>query len=443
MKIQQFVTESLGDASFLVVSGGQAAVIDPQRDIRPYMVAANEHRASIRYVFETHVHNDYISGARELAAYGAEIAAPAGAPLQFAHIAVADGDAITLGELNLVAVAAPGHTYEHTAYLARDLNGLVQAAFTGGALLMGAAGRTDLLGPDHASELTRFQWDTAQTLRGLVPASADVFPTHGAGSFCSTTGADLGRSGPMSAELARNPALTAATYEEFREIQLGNPAPIPAYYRHMAPINIRGARVYGSFPRPAVQAPGAFASLPEDVFRVDVRPRQQYAAGYLPGSLSIEESGSMLAYLSWLVPFKAPLALITHDRAQSERITVELFRIGYEDIRAYIAADAMEPPAVLRTAGIEEAAAILRTAAMPVLDVRYAAEHRESPLPGARPLPFDQIQVWAQEIEAGGPALVVCASGERAAPAATFLRRHGIEAIPLIDGGVDDLLGRI
>jgi len=217
----------------------------------------------------------------------------------------------------------------------------------------------------------------------------------------------------------------------------------PAYYRHMAPINIRGARVYGSFPRPAVQAPGAFASLPEDVFRVDVRPRQQYAAGYLPGSLSIEESGSMLAYLSWLVPFKAPLALITHDRAQSERITVELFRIGYEDIRAYIAADAMEPPAVLRTAGIEEAAAILRTAAMPVLDVRYAAEHRESPLPGARPLPFDQIQVWAQEIEAGGPALVVCASGERAAPAATFLRRHGIEAIPLIDGGVDDLLGRI
>lgn len=439
MKIQQFVTESLGDASYLLVSGEVAAVIDPQRDIRPYMVAANDHRTTIRYVIETHVHNDYVSGGRELAVYGAEIAAPAGAPLQFPHIPLADGDVLKVGEANIVAVPAPGHTYEHTAYLARDLNGVVQGAFTGGSLLMGAAGRTDLLGPDHAEELTRFQWDTARRLRDLVPAAADVLPTHGAGSFCSVTGEDLGRSGPMSLELQRNPALASATYEAFRALQLENPAPIPAYYRHMAPINIRGPRVYGAFPRPPLLAPGAFASLPGDVFRIDARARQDYAAGHLPGSLSVEESGSMLAYLSWLLPFKAPIALVTYDREQAERVSNELFRIGWEDIRAFIAADAIEPPAVLRTAGVEEAAAILRGDAMPVIDVRYAQEHRVSPLPGARQLPFDDIQVWAQEIEAAGPVLLVCASGQRSASAATFLRRHGVEAIPLIGGGVEDI----
>jgi hydroxyacylglutathione hydrolase len=157
MKIIQIVAESLGDASYLVVSSGVAAAIDPQRDVRPLLAAAREHGAEIRYVFETHVHNDYISGGRELAALGATVIAPAAAGLMFPHTGANDGDVFAVGGARLRAVAAPGHTYEHTAYLAIDESGATYGAFTGGSLLVGSAGRSDLLGPDHTEELTRLQ----------------------------------------------------------------------------------------------------------------------------------------------------------------------------------------------------------------------------------------------------------------------------------------------
>lgn len=153
MKIIQIVAESLGDASYLVISNSVAAAIDPQRDVRPLLAAAREHGAEIRYVFETHVHNDYISGGRELAALGATVIAPA-AGLMFPHTGANDGDVFTVGGARLRAVAAPGHTYEHTAYLAIDEGGATYGAFTGGSLLVGSAGRSDLLGPDHTDELT-------------------------------------------------------------------------------------------------------------------------------------------------------------------------------------------------------------------------------------------------------------------------------------------------
>lgn len=439
MKIQQFVAESLGDASYLLVSGNEAAVIDPQRDIAPFVRAANAHGVTIRYVVETHVHNDYVSGGRELAAAGAEVVAPADSGLEFPHRPIADGGVLTVGDARVVAVRAPGHTYEHTAYLATDPNGAVHGAFTGGALLMGAVGRTDLLGPDHTEKLTRLQWDTAQHLRALVPAPADVLPTHGAGSFCSTTGTDLGRCGPMATELQRNPALASATFQLFHDLQLGSTSPIPGYYRYMAPLNRKGPRVFGAAPRPPELDVRGFGSLGADVYRVDVRARRDFANGHLPGTLEIEESDSMLAYFGWLIPFNAPIALVAYDRPQAERVTVDLFRIGYEDVRGYIAAETIEPPVQMHTVGLAEAASILRSRSMPVLDVRYAQEHRDIPLPGTRPIPFDEIQVWAQEIDAG-PVLVVCASGQRSTTAASYLRRHGIEAIPLIDGGAADLL---
>ena len=439
MKIHQFVAESLGDASYLLVSGNDAAVIDPQRDIAPFVQAANAHGATIRYVVETHVHNDYVSGGRQLAAHGAEVVAPAEAGLAFPHTPMADGGVLAVGDARIVAVKAPGHTYEHTAYLAKDPSGTIHGAFTGGALLMGAAGRTDLLGPAHTEQLTRLQWETAQHLRALVPSAADVLPTHGAGSFCSTTGTDLGRCGPMATELRRNPALASATYELFHDLQLGSVSPIPGYYRYMAPLNREGPRVYGAPPRPAELDVRRFGSLGADVFRVDVRSRQDYAAGHLPGTLEVEESTSLLAYIGWLIPFNAPIALVSYDHVQASRVTTDLFRIGYEDVRGHIAAPAIEPPVRLHTAGLAEAAEIIRRASMPVLDVRYTQEHRDLPVPGARQLPFDEIQVWAQEIEPG-PVLLVCASGQRSTMAASYLRRHGIEAIPFMDGGAAEVL---
>ncbi|MCX7618976.1 MBL fold metallo-hydrolase [Tepidiforma sp.] len=437
MKTIQFVAEALGDASYLVVSGREAAVIDPQRDIRPFVKAAREHGAEIRYVVETHVHNDYVSGGRELAALGAEVVAPAAGRLEFPHRPVADGDVIAVGDAKLLVTAAPGHTYEHLAYLGVTPSGEVRGAFTGGALLMAAAGRTDLLGPDHTEELTRLQWETAQKLRRLVPASADVLPTHGAGSFCSATGTDLGRCGPMAAELLRNPALASKSYEEFRALHLATEMPIPGYYKYMAPINRKGPKVYGEPPRPRPLSEAVLLGLGGDTWVIDVRRREDYAAGHLPGSLEIEESTSMLAYVGWLIPFDAPIALVTYDRLQAERVTVDLFRIGYEHVVGYAPAAELPLSARTETVSAEEIAEALRSGRVPVLDVRYAQELRDEPVPGARPLPFDVLPEWAKEID--GPVLVSCASGQRAAMAASYLERRGVAARPFIAGGAADV----
>jgi glyoxylase-like metal-dependent hydrolase (beta-lactamase superfamily II)/rhodanese-related sulfurtransferase len=437
VKTIQFVAEALGDASYLVVSGGEAAAIDPQRDIRAMVQAAREHGAEIRYVLETHVHNDYVSGGRELAALGAEVIAPAAGKLEFPHRPVADGDVVALGDGKLVVTAAPGHTYEHVAYLGLTPAGEVRGAFTGGALLMAAAGRTDLLGPDHTEELTRLQWDTAQKLRRLVPATADVLPTHGAGSFCSATGTAAGRCGPMAAELVRNPALVAASYEQFRAEQLASEMPIPGYYRYMAPINRRGPKVYGTPPRPQRLSEGELLALGPETWVVDVRSRAAYAAGHLPGSLEIEESGSMLAYVGWLIPFNAPIALVAENALQAERVTVDLFRIGYERVTGFAPAADLALSALTEVASAAEVAEALRTGRLPVLDVRYAQELRDEPLPGARALPFDRLPEWAPEVE--GPVLVSCASGQRSAMAASYLERLGVAARPFIAGGAAEV----
>lgn len=439
MIIRQFVADALGDASYLVVSGQDAAVVDPQRDARPYLAAAAESGATIRFVFETHVHNDYISGGRELAALGAEVVAPAGAGLRFPHRPVADGEEVRIGNGCLRAVAAPGHTYEHTAYLAIDEDGGIRGAFTGGALLMAAAGRSDLLGPDHEEELTRLQWETGHRLAAMLTGDAEILPTHGAGSFCSSTGAGMERRAPLAVEQGRNPVLVSASYEIFRALQLGTRAPIPGYYRHMAPLNREGPKVFGEPPRPPVLTPAALEHLlHEGVPVVDVRPRAEFAAAHVPGTFSIEQSDAMLAYVGWLVPFNARMALVAPGVPAAREATTDLFRIGYDAVAGAMAfEDWTGAVASVPVATIAEArAAIARNAT--VLDVRYAHEQEQSPLAGALRRPIDQLPTWIDAVP-NEPVLVVCASGQRASTVASMLGARGLPVTALIDGGAADL----
>jgi hydroxyacylglutathione hydrolase len=444
MHIKQFVASSLGDASYLVASGDEAAVIDPQRDIRPYLAAAEELGATIRYVFETHVHNDYISGGSELAALGATVVAPADSGLEFAHRRIADGEEVPVGAGRIRAVRAPGHTYHHTAYLGLDESGQVVGAFTGGSIIIGSAGRTDLLGPEHTEELTRLQWESAQRLQSLLPERAELLPTHGAGSFCSAQPSGGERRAALIDERVRNVVLASPDFASFRVLHLANPGPIPAYYRHMAPINRAGPQVYGTPPRPALLSPAdlereARAGAPV----IDVRDRFAFARAHVPASISLEEGESTLAYLSWATPFDNALVLVVQDGEQADRFTADLLGIGYEEVRGYLPFEewraAGQPMATLEAVDAAEAVRIHQDGRRPVYDVRFDSDRRDLDLPGALHRPIDRLAEWLPEVDASSP-LVVCGGGSRATTVASILQAHGRTPSVLIDGGAADLL---
>jgi hydroxyacylglutathione hydrolase len=445
MRVTSIVADALGDSSYLLVSNGVAAVVDPQRDIRPYVDAAKQQNATIQYVFETHVHNDYISGGPELAALGAEIIAPAKAALAFPHRPINDGDEVQVGGVAVRAMAAPGHTYEHTAYIVLE-DGQPRGAFTGGAVLMGSAGRSDLLGPDHTEELTRLQWETARRLASFLTPTSEILPTHGAGSFCSSTGSDGDRRGPLSVELSRNPLFNAPGFDPFRSQHLGDLAPIPAYYQHMGPINRNGPKIYGTPPEPPKLDLDGIDRVMKDVTLVDVRARADHVAGHIPGSVGIEQSDSFLAYVGWLLPFNSPLALVTYDGAQAGKMSVDLLRIGYEDVRGWVPfgdwTKAGRPLRTLTELSLDEAAEKVRSGEAKVLDVRFGYEQRKTPLEGSVQHSFDTLPEWAGTLGTD-PLIVVCASGQRATIAASYLRSRGIDLPAVIEGGVEDVARKL
>ena len=247
MDLELLVTAGLGDNSYVLASKGVALVVDPQRDVARYLAAAEAMGAPIRYVLETHLHNDYVSGGQELrAAAGARIVGPAAARFAFPFIGVAEGDELTLGDLRIAAMETPGHTPEHMAYLVYAPGAdAPTAAFTGGSLMVGGAGRTDLMGEELADGLTRAQYRTLRRLADL-PDAVRVLPTHGAGSFCGAAGpARRERVSTLGEERRQNVALAAPDEDTFVRDQLSSLLAYPAYYRHMAPINRAGPTVLG------------------------------------------------------------------------------------------------------------------------------------------------------------------------------------------------------
>ena len=258
MEIDVLVTEGLGDSSYVLTWGDEAAVVDPQRDVERFVDAARAHGATIRRVVETHVHNDYVSGALELrAATGAEIWGPVEAGYEFGYRPAEDGTEIPFGDATLRGLATPGHTPEHLAYLLRDGSEGI-ALFSGGSLMVGGAGRTDLLGPERTDELTRLQFRSMRRLADL-PDGVRVLPTHGAGSFCAVGSPGERPTSTIAEERATNLSFTETDEEAFVRRQLTGLMAFPAYYADMAPINRAGPPVLGAPSRPRAMTPDQVA----------------------------------------------------------------------------------------------------------------------------------------------------------------------------------------
>ncbi|MGD9529525.1 MBL fold metallo-hydrolase [Pseudonocardia sp.] len=428
-------TSSLGDRSYIAHDGETAVVVDPQRDIDRVLARAAEHGVRIAGVLETHVHNDYVSGGLELArATGADYVLPDGSGAEFAHIAAADGDVLEYGRLRVRVLHTPGHTHHHVSYALADAGGEVTAAFTGGSLLYGSTGRTDLVGPGSTVELTHAQYHSVRRLADELPADAAVLPTHGFGSFCSATPTS-GDSSTLAEQARTNPALTLAEQDYVDTLLAGLDA-YPAYYAQMGPLNRRGpAPVDLSMPEP-VRPVELRRRIEAGEWVVDLRARTAFAAGHLAGSLGFELSLNFVTYLGWLYRYGTPLTLIGESSEQVADARRELVRIGIDELAGAAVGDieTLADGRQLRSYPVTDFAGLADARArrpVHVLDARRRDERARGHVAGSQHIPLHELAVRIDEVS-DGEVWVYCGSGYRAAIAASVLDRPGRQVV-LID----------
>ncbi|MFQ6171319.1 MBL fold metallo-hydrolase [Oryzobacter sp. R7] len=429
-------TPSLGDRSYLAHDGTVALVVDPQRDIDRVLALAAEQGVRITHVFETHLHNDYVTGGLALArSTGAAYHVNADDDVAFERTPVRDGDTVDVSPtLAVRAIATPGHTFTHLSYALESAAGVV-AVFTGGALLYGTTGRPDLLGPDHTHDLVHHQFDSAHRLADELPDVAEVLPTHGFGSFCSPGSAGGATSSTIGAERRANPVLTRPE-SEWVEQTLADLEAYPAYYAHMAPANAAGPVAADlSAPRRADRDAIA-ASLAAGEWVVDLRTRTAFAAGHVTGTLNIGVDGQFATYLGWLIPWGTPLTLLGESPAQVAEAQRELVRIGIDHLEGAATGSPEEwtegPLGRLERADFADLAQVRHHRRVVVLDVRRESEHEESHIAGAVNIPVHEILARLDEVPAG-EVWVHCASGYRASIAASVLAAHGHHVVAVDD----------
>jgi glyoxylase-like metal-dependent hydrolase (beta-lactamase superfamily II)/rhodanese-related sulfurtransferase len=435
-------TPALGDRSYLVHGGETALVIDPQRDIDRVIALAAGAGVRVTHVAETHMHNDYVTGGFALArAAGAAYLVNADDPVSFDRTPVSDGDLVEIGGMQLRALATPGHTYSHLAYVVKTGDGAaggeIAGVFTGGSLLYGSTGRTDLLGPDATAALTRAQWASARRLARELPGTARIFPTHGFGSFCSATQSEAASS-TIGHEKLVNPVLTLDEGSYVESLLAGLDA-WPAYYAHMAPVNLAGpAGPDLSPPRPA-DAAELRRRIEAGEWVVDLRDRIAFAAGHVPGTFSFPLDNRFATYLGWMIPWGTPLTLLGDSPEQVAQAQRELARIGID--RPAAAATGRPETwagergvASLRLAKFGDLAAALGAGngGPVVLDVRRRLEWEAEHIAGAVHIPLHELPGRAAELPPG-EVWVHCESGYRSVLAASILAARGQRVVSVDD----------
>ncbi len=446
MEITTFRTDGLGDSTYLLVHDGFGLVVDPQRDAERFERVVSGSDIELGFVLETHLHNDYISGGRELArSTGASLVLPAAAGAAFEHLPAFHNEDLVADSVTIRPLHTPGHTPEHTSYLIL-VDGDVRAVFSGGSLLVGSAGRSDLLGTERAEQLARLQYGSVHRLAGL-PEDTGLYPTHGEGSFCTASAAAGRSTSTIGLERRTNPVLAYPDADAFAAGQLGGLQPFPSYYAHMGPINLLGPD-----PLPPVEIPELDPSeLPPDTHLIDIRPRAEYAAGHLPGSLCLEMSDQVAVWAGWLLPFDSPVVLIARRDQNMAAVVRQFGRIGFDQVLGVMygvdewvaQGGRLDSYRMRTTAQLAEA---VEQDDITVLDVRSPGEWEAGHIEGS-------IYRYLPELRHGLPpgldrdreVWVVCGSGYRATAAAKFLEAEGIEPVVVTPGGVPQtlqLLGR-
>ncbi|MGA8200509.1 MAG: rhodanese-like domain-containing protein [Candidatus Sulfotelmatobacter sp.] len=446
MYFEQFYLGCLAHASYMLASEGEAVVVDPQRDVEIYLKAADENHVSIRHIFETHLHADFVSGHRELASRtGATIYMGAQAGATFPHMAIADGFLLRVGKMRITALETPGHTPESICLVITDEEKSQDAwaVLTGDTLFLGDVGRPDLSQRYTAVQLAGMLYDS---LRNKLLRLADdvlVYPAHGAGSLCGRN-MRAEKVSTIGTERLTNYALQIKSREEFIE-QLTSNLPVrPEYFLQDAEINRTGAATLSDLPALAALDPGEVkAILADGGIALDVRPGEEFAAGHVPGSVNIALSGQFASWAGALLGLAARPVLIANSGEAVEEARMRLARIGLEDTQGYLKGgidawrNAGLPLAELPQMSVDVLNLRLQNEDVQVLDVRREREWEEGHIEGASWWPLDNFKVAPPEIDRTVPIAVHCKGGYRSMIACSLLQRAGFQNVVNVVGGFD------
>lgn len=430
------VDEGLGNSAYLLDLGdGSALVVDASRDLRAVYAAAARAGLRLRLAADTHLHADFVTGATELARReGAQVLAAAAGRRQYQHHGLGDGDEVDLGGLTLRALGTPGHTDEHLAFEILD-GARTLGIFTGGSLIVGSAARTDLVDPDRAEEFARMQYRSLQRLARFDDDVA-VWPTHGAGSFCSApAGSD--RTSTIGAERERNSLLAAPDEETFVRQLLDSLGDHPPYFRHLAEVNRRGPAALDGAGAPVLGPNQLAAAQAAGVEVVDVRPVEDFGRAHVPGSISIPLRTVFATWLGWLVDLDQPVVLVRNPDQDFDDAWWQAMKIGHDRVVGQVADGLDEWRAQGRpTAGIRLVDAN-EVGDRAVLDIREPDEFGAGHLPAAQNVPLGALRDRSN-LAPDGPTVVMCGHGERAMGAASLLAREGRPDLVVLVGGAED-----
>jgi hydroxyacylglutathione hydrolase len=437
MHFQQFYLGCLAHASYFIASDGEAAVVDPQRDVQQYVDEAERLGARIRYVIETHLHADFVSGHRELAERtGAEIVFGAAANAELPHRAVRDGDTLHIGRAALRAIETPGHTPESMCWLV-TAEGEPPRLLTGDTLFIGDVGRPDLAGSRGYTpeQMASMLYDSLHEKVLTLGDDVEVWPAHGAGSACGRN-ISRDRSSTIGAQRRMNYALRPMPREAFVEMMTTDLAPAPRYFPMDAEINRRGARPLSEIFAAPLTIDDARERIERGAVVLDVRDTAAFGAAHIPGAINIGLGGQYASWAGTLLDADREILIVAGSRERVGEAVMRLARVGLENVAGCIdLADWNGPLASLPQLDVSELRA--RLGELSVIDVRRSGEYKSGHVPDAVNVPLDELPQRLAQVDRTRPVAVICASGYRSSAAASILERHAFAQLYNVIGGTN------
>ena len=437
MDIVVVATPELGDRSYVVAEGTVAFVVDPQRDIDRIIQICAEHGLTVAAVGDTHIHNDYVSGGLALSSeLGVPYLVHADDQVAFERVAVRDGDIFEFGPLNVEVLHTPGHTPNHISFRVTSVSDPTGVVMSGGSMLYGSVGRTDLISEEMTEPLSRAQYRSAHRIADSLPSETELMPTHGFGSFCSAVSVQEVSDGTVGGERRVNIVFKYPDEDEFVAMLMASYDPYPAYYRHMGPANRAGASALRPKAPRRLSGPEAAELCGAGAIAIDIRSRHEHYASHPRGSYLMEYGSSFSTYLGWMFPSDSAFILVTDSSSDPVAAVRSLGFIGIEEIVGQV--EAAELSLVLGEGSITaidfaEYFDHLRTTPHQLLDVRNPSEHRQNRLPGAIQIPIYEVANRIDELDPSIPVVVHCAAGFRASAAGSLLTQRGFNVVVIND----------